>query len=318
MSLRASLLASLAASVAHAGAWTQGRGHGYAKLSTTAFFADQRFDASGEARPLDDATFLGEGFARRVTGGRVREHAAWLYGEAGVAERVDLLAKIGWRASDTRFQCSGPCSDNSTVVDNDDVVHIGNAGLGDGEIGAKVRVLHVPVVSLALSVAAPTYSNDLEVLRLHDQNFFNDRSPLGTGSIDVEGRALVGLSLGRGWLGAEAGLRARTKGYADLAGYLVQGGAPIAWRLRAALGVGGFVPVGDGSRRDAHEPPREEEVIGAGKVIFPSRESAHKLLPSIAVDLPLGFALELGGQWVFAGKRTNAGWGLEAGISYRR
>jgi hypothetical protein len=42
------------------------------------------------------------------------------------------------------------------------------------------------------------------------------------------------------------------------------------------------------------------------------------LLPSFAWSLPHGLAVELVGQWTYAGIRTNAALGAELGVSWRQ
>lgn len=317
------LLAPFATSTrAYAGAWTLGPRHFYSKLSYGYSFASSRFDSNGNRLPLYDETFLGLFGPPIVTRGNVQEHAIRLYGEVGLLDRLDAFGSLAWKADSTHFGCgpsSAPqrCQSDSITADNTSV-DMANHGFGDLEIGGKLGILRAPVVSFALLGSFPLYSNDLDVLRVNDQNLFNDRTPLGSGSIDVEGRMLVGQSFGRWWANVEAGYRARSDGFGDRFVYLAQAGAPVAWRLSAGLALVGFVGLGSGSRDDAHEPPLTDETLGVGKVIYPSNEHAHKVLPSFAWSLPHGLAIELVGQWTYAGVRTNASLGAELGLSWRR
>lgn len=316
------MFAALLSTHAWAGAWTLGPGHAYSKLSYSFYAASDRFDADGQQRPLNDAAFLGETFSQRVFLGRVRDHALRFYGEIGLFKHLDLLGGLSWISSQTIYYCGSPGAPElcqaDAVVSAESTAEMENRGFGDLELGGKLRLFERPVVSVALVTYWPTYSNDLAALRVNDQSIFNDRTPLGSGAIAAEGRALFGLSVGDGYMDAEIGYRVRSEGYANLVTYWLEAGRPLVGRLRGSMALGGFLALSPGDKPDAHEPPLAEEAAGEGKVLYPSDEAAHKIHPKLTVAIWRGLALELGGQWVYAGRRTNAAFGVDIAVSLRQ
>ncbi len=177
----------LAAAPAWAGAWSQAKGHYYAKGSAILYRADEVFDEMGERRALG------------MDHDRFASTQTFFYLEYGLRERLTLLTQISGGQLQAR----------------NDLLRRETAGIGDLELGLKYQVVDQPVVvSPMLSLKLPTgYHSTYD-------------PPLGTGKVDLEARLLLGRSLFPLplYLGAEAGYRWRGGLFSDQLAYGVEAG----------------------------------------------------------------------------------------------
>lgn len=110
-----------------------------------------------------------------------------------------------------------------------------NFGIGDVDIGLRYRLIDGPFIfSLQGLFKAPfLYDEDAAL-------------PLGNGQIDVEGRALIGKSLGPlGYFGLEAGYRFRADDPVDEFRYLVEYGFDLSDDIYLRTKLDGTLGLGD-------------------------------------------------------------------------
>jgi hypothetical protein len=180
-------LVLLATAPAWPGAWSQAKGHCYAKSSAVFYRTDEVFDEMGKRRGMGmdhDRFAAAQGF---------------FYLEYGLRQRLTLLA-----------QASG-----GQLRARNDLLRRETTGIGDLELGLKYQVVDRPVVvSPTLSLKLPTGYH-----RTYDP-------PLGTGDADLEVRLLLGRSLYPlpFYLGADAGYRRRGGVFSDQLAYGVEAG----------------------------------------------------------------------------------------------
>lgn len=155
-----------------------------------------------------------------------------------------------------------------------DGVTTDNFGIGDVDLGLRYRLVDGPFIfSVQGLFKAPfLYNEDAEL-------------PLGNGQIDVEGRALLGKSLGKlGYFGIEAGYRFRADDPVDEFRYLVEYGFDLNSDIYLRTKLDGTLGLGD-----------VPEGIDASNLANPS--------------LPLAF--DLGKLEYTAGYKLNKTWALE-------
>lgn len=170
---------------AYAGAWTQPKGHSYHRFAGSYYVSTEAFSGNTGFDSFEDYTVS-------------------YYGEAGVAKGLNLFASLPYRRALNR-NFGEP---------------IRQSGVGDAEIGLRLRLLEKPlVVSAQAAFKAPYFYNADAAL------------PLGNGQEDLELRMLAGKSIGRlGYLGAEIGFRKRLGAPTDEVRYLVEYGGDITRR----------------------------------------------------------------------------------------
>ena len=185
--MRGVLLILLVAGPVWAGAWSQAKGHYYAKSSGIFYRTDHVFDEMGKRRPLG------------MDHDRFESAQGFLYLEYGLRDRLTLLT-----------QASG-----GQLKAQNDLLRKETAGIGDLELGLKYQLVDRPVVlSPYLSLKLPTGYH-----QAYDP-------PLGTGKVDLEARLLLGRSLFPLplYLGAEAGYRRRGGRFSDQVSYTFEVG----------------------------------------------------------------------------------------------
>ncbi len=155
-----------------------------------------------------------------------------------------------------------------------DGVTTDNFGVGDVDLGLRYRLVDGPFIfSVQGLFKAPwLYDEDADL-------------PLGNGQIDVEGRALLGKSLGKlGYFGIEAGYRFRAEDPVDEFRYLVEYGFDLSDNIYLRTKLDGTLGLGD-----------VEDFADSANVANPS--------------LPLVF--DLGKLEYTAGYKINRVWSLE-------
>ena len=181
------LLVLLATGQVWAGAWSQAKGHYYAKSSGIFYRADKVFDEMGKRRALG------------MDHDRFESAQGFVYLEYGLRDRLTLLTQI---------------SGGQLKAEND-LLRKETAGIGDLELGFKYQLVAQPVVvSPSLSIKLPTGYH-----KAYDP-------PLGTGNTDLEVRLLLGRSLFPLplYLGADAGYRRRGGQFSDQLSYGFEAG----------------------------------------------------------------------------------------------
>ncbi len=173
---------------ARAGAWSQQKGHYYAKLSAILYDADEAFDGDGNRGHADslDATF--------------ESNHGFLYIEYGLLERLTLLTQVS----------------AGRLISENPEVRLTTTAVGDWDIGAKYQILQWPVVlSPYVSFKVPTGYDE------------NNNPAIGTGDLDMELRLLVARSLHPVplYLGAELGFRFRGGPFSKQVPYFFEVGA---------------------------------------------------------------------------------------------
>jgi hypothetical protein len=170
----------MVASVAHAGPWTPARGHGQVILTGSFYRTEQLFDRDGDRLTFDfDGRF------------EKREFNPFI--EFGLTDRLTLLLNL--------FMSKQQFSNQFSTLSN--------TGLGDSEVGLRLRLTRtdVPVLFAVQSVVKlATAEKGGEVA-------------LGNRQTDVDVRGVFGGSIGHGsqppFWSVEAGFRKRTDGPAD-------------------------------------------------------------------------------------------------------
>jgi hypothetical protein len=177
-------------SAVRAGAWSQAKGHYYAKFSGIFYSSGEVYNDMGSRDPLG------------TDQDRFDSRQGFLYLEYGLLDRLTLVAQMN--AGELVFQ--------DTLV----VKWRRTRGTGDADLGAKYQLVDDPLV------LAPMVS--FKVPTGYDQK--NDPA-LGTGEIDLEFRMLAARSL-YPWplyIGAESGYRVRGGPYSNQVPYFIEVGA---------------------------------------------------------------------------------------------
>ena len=186
------IVASLCAHVpaVQAGAWSQQKGHYYAKFSGIFYSADEVYNDMGKRQSMgaEDDEFTGK--------------QGFLYLEYGLMDRLTLIG-----------QASG-----GRLASTNRLVRQRTRGIGDVDIGVKYQLTDGPIVlSPFVTLKVPTgYHEDYA-------------PPLGTGEVDLEFRLLAAKSLYPLplYIGVESGYRIRGGPYSNQIPYFVEvGGTP--------------------------------------------------------------------------------------------
>ena len=185
-----------------AGAWSQEKGHYYAKLSGIYYTSDERYNDMGRRDALGQ------------DGDEFRSTQGFLYVEYGVADRLTAVVQ---------FQ-------GGRLVNENALIRQTTVGTGDVELGLKYQSIDAPVVLAPLvAVKIPGGYN------------MKYEPPLGTGDTDLEFRGLAAKSF-HPWplyVGAEVGYRLRGGPFSNQIPYLVEVGSQIHEGLFAKIYVNG-------------------------------------------------------------------------------
>ncbi|MBD2842729.1 transporter [Erythrobacter rubeus] len=141
------------------------------------------------------------------------------YAEFGLDEKTTLIVQVPYR--DLENRSAGVTTSNS--------------GIGDVDLGLKYSISDGPFVVSVQGLAKLPY--------LYSENA---ALPLGNGQLDLEGRLLVGRSLGKfGYFGAEIGYRYRAEEPSDEIRYLVEYGFDLTDSLYTRAKLDGILSVGN-------------------------------------------------------------------------
>ena len=158
-----------------AGAWSQPKGHYYAKLSGILYTSDEVYNDMGvrQAQGMDNDSFDGtQGF---------------LYVEYGLQDRLTIIGQVN----------------AGVLASMNDLVKSETTGIGDFDIGAKYQLVDGPIVLTPfVTMKIPTGYNE------------HYDPPMGTGNADLELRLLAARSLYPLplYIGVESGYRFRKGG----------------------------------------------------------------------------------------------------------
>ncbi len=171
-----------------AGAWSQPKGHYYAKLSGILYTSDEVYNDMGvrQAQGMDNDSFDGtQGF---------------LYVEYGLQDRLTIIGQVN----------------AGVLASMNDLVKSETTGIGDFDIGAKYQLVDGPIVLTPfVTMKIPTGYNE------------HYDPPMGTGNADLELRLLAARSLYPLplYIGVESGYRFRKGEYSNQIPYFVELGA---------------------------------------------------------------------------------------------
>jgi len=211
---------------------------------------------------------------------RFRDVNASFYLEYGIEDNLTFFAATA--VKDLRNTANGASTDNF--------------GVGDVDLGLRYNITNEPVVfSVQGLFKAPfLYDEDADL-------------PLGNGQIDVEGRALIGKSLGAlGYFGLEAGYRFRADAPVDEFRYLVEYGFDLSDASYFRTKLDGTIGLGNA-----------DEIIDVANSANPSLPLAFdlgKLEYTLGYKVNKKFAVEVTGTSNIYGENTLAGTAVQFAI----
>lgn len=247
MGSRASLLLALLSAwsdPAAAGVWVRDAGEAWLQGSLSGSTSTSMFAGNGTLRDTASAPFVGD-VAPLFERSRYLGLDLSTYGEVGLGRGVEVVASAPIRYTTQAWHWS--------VGASDPIVHR-NLGFGDLALGGRIgTVLGGVALSLYAGGRVPLYDNAPDALGTAPGNsdFYDNRIPLGQGTIDGEALAGLGTGLGLwdGWVLFEGGVRGRNRRYStQLPGRLqlgVQPGPISPW-----IGASGTVSLGNGAAPD--------------------------------------------------------------------
>lgn len=259
--------------LAFAGPWVRESGSWYAKAAYGQFRSDSYVDGSGEL--VEGVRFVG--------------HTGVLYGEVGVAERLQVVAALPWQVATNQPQ---------------EGLRYHRAGVGDVEVGAGYALSRALPVTAHVVAKVPGYGDAVQGVGDQQGRF----PALGDGQVDVTAELSAGRSGSRAgaawWAEATGGYVRRTQlslastppaDFADGVEYVGKVGVAPAWGF-AALSASGRGRVTD------HAETRTWHQLGA----------------TLAVDVAEGLALEASASWIYAARASSRGGAGFLGVSHRR
>lgn len=214
---------------------------------------------------------------------RFRDANVSFYLEYGIQDNLTFFASTA--VKDLRNTANGQNTDNF--------------GVGDVDLGLRYNIINEPVVfSVQGLFKAPyLYSEDAEL-------------PLGNGQIDVEGRALIGKSLGRlGYFGLEAGYRFRADDPVDEFRYLVEYGFDLTKSAYFRTKLDGTLALSDGDTTT--------DIVDLANLANPSLPLAFdlgKLEYTLGYKVNKTYAIEVTGTSNIYGENTLRGTAIQFAI----
>lgn len=230
---------------AHAGVWVQGPGEAWLQGSVSASTSSSLHDADGARTSVSDPSLFGNAGVL-FDGGRYLGVDVAAYGEVGLGHGVEVVASLPGRFATQRW---------SWAVGAQPPIVQRNVGLGDLSAGARVGTTTPKGLALSLygGGRAPLYDNHPRALRTAPANadFYDDRVPLGQGTLEAEALGGIGTGTGplHGWALFEGGVRIRNRGYSTALPARAQLGVKTG-PFDAWLGADATVSLGDGDAPD--------------------------------------------------------------------
>lgn len=256
--------------VAAAGVWVNDPHNGYAQISYTHQQSDTLFLEDGRAAPQ---TELLHEISPLFSRGRYSGNEASVYLEYGVLPHLELVASLPYRALRNRWTFSGGPLE--------DILHE-NSGFGDVSAGLRAGDVGGGYAFSGYVIGrAPLYDNSPEVLRMEAGNadLWDDRVPLGQGTMELDLGLSGGLGTSRFWALAEAGLRVRDRQYSSALPSRLQLGMRPVERLALWTGIDGTLPLTNGKAPDTFTV-----AYGKGPLVV-DRQSFLTPSLGLAVDL---------------------------------
>ncbi len=304
-----SLILAATLSTALAGPWVKEQGGLYTRIGYDYYRASGAFDAEGQRADMSDERFLSH-LGGVFESGTFSSHTASLYAEVGIGFHLEVFGSLPVSYASNRWDFA--------LGESEDIVQA-NAGFGDAtaglRVGGKVNSL---AGSLSLAIRAPLYDNHPEVLNQETGNtdFYDDKVPLGQGTIDVDLAAAGGsgwnLNGVNGWASLEQTVRFRNRDYATAFPGMAQVGVKPVEPLALMLNVLWQLTADNGEQPDFYF-----DDYGKGPTII-DRQHYLKVGVQAMFDVREGLALEAGAGATVLGARTAAGWNAGLGVSYRR
>jgi len=303
------LLALQVTPTAYAGPWVKDRAGFYARVGYDYYRATSAFDASGERAPMHDERFLSH-LGGVFDEGAFTSHTGSFYGEVGLGWHLEAFGSVPVSRVANRWSFA--------QGESEDILQT-NAGFGDVMAGLRLGGIAKGYAgSVGVSIRAPLYDNHPDVLNQESGNtdFYDDRVPLGQGTIDVDATAAGGtgwsLSSVNGWVSLEQTVRFRNRDYATAFPGMVQLGVKPLKPLALMWNTFWQLTADNGEQPDFHF-----DAYGKGPSII-DRQHYLKTALGVMFDVRQGLALEAGASATLFGARTAAGWSVGAGVSYRR
>jgi hypothetical protein len=303
-----SLLLSLAPS-AQAGPWIKDQGSFYARVGYDYYRASTAFDSQGQRASMADERFLSH-LGGVFDHGTFSSHTSSFYGEVGLGWHLEAFGSIP--VSRISNQWSFAKGEAEDILQT-------NAGFGDVTAGLRLGGnIESFVGSIGAAIRAPLYDNNPELLNQEAGNtdFYDDKVPLGQGTIDVDiiaaggsGWSLKELS---GWASFEQTVRIRNRDYATAFPGMAQLGVKPLDPLAVMLNVMWQLTANNGEQPDFYF-----DDYGKGPTII---DRQHYLKTSLAAmfDVREGLALEASIGATLLGTRTAAGWNAGLGVSFQK
>ncbi len=292
-----------------AGPWVKDAGQFYTRVGYDYSRASTAFDTEGQRAPMNDERFLshmGGVFEKGV----YSSHTGSIYAEVGLPWHMEVFGSLPFSHAANRWSFA--------QGEAEDIVQ-SNRGFGDAVGGLRIGGMWKALAgSLGVSVRLPLYDNHPEKLNQEAGNadFYDDKVPLGQGTIDVDLTAAGGagwsLQSVTGWAILEQGLRLRNRDYATAFVGLAQAGVRPVEPLALMLNVFWQLTANNGEQPDFYL-----DAYGKGPTII-DRQHYLKVGMQGMFDVGERLALEARIHATLLGARTSAGWNAGLGLSYRR
>lgn len=205
-------------------------GRSYFQFESLFFDGSDEFADDGFRRPL----FSGE----RLSDGRFSERLIAFHYEYGLAERLTVVARLGYRF----IQFAYIDNLNPRLLPNERLFRVEVNGFDDSWLAARYAIVRPMLSSDGLSLSAqlgikfPTGDVTLRV-------------PTGTGYLDYEARLLLGIQQRFGtipsFLTLDAGFRLRSGEFGDQVPFRIEFGVAAAKELRLRASLNGVITLGE-------------------------------------------------------------------------